>query len=529
MTTQRDAVGSGRLLVDWFLAGAARNPDGGALLLAGRTWTYTEVRETALRWAHTMVSSLPRPRRIGLLAAHSDESYLGLLATAMTGAAVVPLNPDWPPARNANVARQADLDALIMDSAGEAHVPMIVEAVPSLAVLAPHIAQPSGYTGKTWLGPRDIARAPTCALPTPSAMDTAYLLFTSGSTGHPKGVPISHANIDHFLTVNHARYNVGDHDRVAQAAEQTFDVAMFNMFLAWGSGALLCPASRRERLQPVEFVNTHGITVWSSVPGVVAFAMTQGMLPSSSMPGLEWSFFAGEQLRREHVEAWQEAAPNSVVENLYGPTELTVTCTAYRWDPVLSPAHCVNGVVPIGVPSPGLRTHVRREREPGQRGELCVTGPQMFRGYLNPVDNADRFVWHEGRRWYRTGDLVEIDPAAGMVCLGRLDDQVKVRGHRVELGEVEATFLDHHRTDEAIAVLPGPADDALIIFYTGDPVPESAARETLRRTLPEYMVPARIIRIPRLPRTGHGKIDRSALGELARTATFEDGADDVQA
>ncbi|MFI0479689.1 AMP-binding protein [Actinomadura sp. 9N215] len=523
MTAPTGASGTGRLLHEWFREGAERNPGGGALLLNGRIWPYEEVGNTALRWAGAILSRLPRPRRVGLLAAHSEESYIGLLAVLMSGAAVILLNPASPAARNADLARRAELDALVVDATGLPHVSAIAETLPSLIVVAPRIARPTAYTGKAWIGPRDTAPVPRDRLPRPAYHDTAYVLFTSGSTGRPKGVPITHANIDHFLSVNHDRYRLGHVDRVSQTFEQTFDVAMMNLFLAWGSGALLCPASGRDRLQPVSFINTRNITVWSSVPGAISFALSQGMLPHSCMNALKWSFFAGEKLHREHVEAWQAAAPNSIVENLYGPTEATITCTAYRWDPALSAAHCINGAVPIGLPSPGLLHHVLRGSTDAPYGELCVSGPQMFGGYLDPSDDIGRFIRHEGRRWFRTGDLVQTDPEAGLVFLGRVDDQVKVRGHRVEPGEVEAVFRELHRVDEAVAVLPSPGDDSLVMFYSGAVVAEEPARSQLRDRVPEYMVPARIIRLPRIPRSAHGKVDRARLRNLGREFTGSPG------
>lgn len=512
----------GRLLHDWFYLGAEQNPYGGALLLNGRIWLYKEVADTALRWAAALLSGPTRPRRVGLLASHSEESYIGLLAVLLSGAAAVPLSPASPPVRNADTARWAGLDMLIVDAAGIPHISEIARRVPSLTIFAPRAAPPSGYAGKAWIGPESTGPVPRDRLPRPSYHDTAYLLFTSGSTGRPKGVPISHANIDHFLSVNHERYGLGRKDRVSQIFEQTFDVAMSNIFLAWASGSLLCPASRRDRLQPVAYVNARGITMWFSVPGVIAFALSQGMLPQKCMNGLRWCLFVGEKLHRDHAEAWQAAAPNSTVENVYGPTEVTITCTAYRWDPALSPAHCVNGVVPIGTPSPGLDYHILKnsadaERaERAERGELCICGPQMFQGYLDPSDDIDRFLWYRGRRWYRTGDIVQTDPEAGLVFLGRVDDQVKIRGYRVEPGEVEAVFREQYRVDEAAAVLSASAGDSLLMFYSGDVIPEEQARARLRKILPEYMIPARIIWLPRIPRTAHGKVDQSQLRILSR-------------
>jgi amino acid adenylation domain-containing protein len=342
--------------------------------------------------------------------------------------------------------------------------------------------------------------------------DIAYLLFTSGSTGAPKGVPVTHANVRAFLAANQERYRLTPDDRLTQTFDQTFDLSVFDLFMAWEHGARVCAMEPIEILAPFRYLERNGITVWFSVPSVAAMLRKRGALRPGTMPTLRWSLFCGEALPRATAEAWQAAAPGSAVENLYGPTELTIACTAHRWDPATSPAACVHDNVPIGRPYPGLHTLVVDEEltpvPDGETGELCVAGPQTTPGYWQaPSITAQRWFAHRGRTYYRTGDLVRLRNGE-YVCLGRNDQQVKVGGHRVELGEIEAV-LRRAGAVEAVAVL-WPDTDTVGAVVTGavDPAALTAACDA---ALPAYMVPRSVHVVGELPVNGNGKIDRRAV------------------
>jgi len=498
-----------RLLIDWFLVGAGRCPDGVALCLGNRTWTYAQARGTALRWAGALTADGARPTRVGLLAARSPESYLGLLAALCCGAAVVPLNPAFPVVRNLAMAKTAGIDAVIVDRSGLPQLGPLVDALPGLAVLAPQIPEPGV----------PVLAANHAALERPFAArlgDPAYILFTSGSTGRPKGVPISHANISHFLSVNHERYRPGPDDRITQTFDQTFDLAMFDLFMAWGSGATLCPATRLQTLHPARYVARHGITVWFSVPSVATIAQSSGLLVPGAMPGLRWSLFCGEALADSAARAWSAAAPHTALENLYGPTELTVACTVHRWSGDRPSAPGPHGLVPIGRPYPGMEHLVVSGGKPSSEGELWLRGPQLFSGYLSADDDRDAFAERDGYRWYRTGDRVRVLPDGELAFLGRRDSQVKIRGHRVELGEIEHALCSVPGvTSAAVVAVPGPQGAALMAFYTGTEHGSRALAARLRERLPEYLVPPRFAHLGALPLNGNGKTDRGALRAAA--------------
>jgi amino acid adenylation domain-containing protein len=373
--------------------------------------------------------------------------------------------------------------------------------------------------------------SPLHDLPPISAEDIAYLLFTSGSTGKPKGVPVTHANAVYFMEVMSRRYNITPDDRLSQTFDQTFDLSVFDLFMAWSNGACVYGLSPIDLLSPTKFINTHQLTVWFSVPSVPAQMIRRNTLQPKTLPTLRLSLFCGEPLADRSAELWQQAAPNSVVENLYGPTELTIACFLHRWDAETSPAMCRNGVVPIGRPYDGLAAVVvdgdLRPVPNGEPGELLVNGPQTTPGYWrNPDTTAQRYVTipvsaHESRRFYRTGDLVAKLDHGEYVFLGRADHQIKVLGHRVELGEIEAALRTHSDVEHAIACgwpqTSSTVADGIVAFVTGNNIDTAALTDIAKRQLPPYVVPKQIFVLNEMPLNANGKVDRRELERRLKT------------
>jgi amino acid adenylation domain-containing protein len=502
-------------LDDWFRRGLAVNPSGVALQLAGRQWTYTEVDRLARRCAATLRAD-GRPRRVALLAAKSETAYVGLLGALYAGATPVPLGTETPYERMRAMVVAAEVDTIVAEPDRAATAEGLCSAVGGRSVV---------------LGDAERLRAaldgPEPAASGPGGEDLAYILFTSGSTGTPKGVPISHANVSAFLAASLPRYDLSPADRFSQIYEPTFDLAMFDLFMAWATGARVCPLSRLQALDPVRCVRSLGLTVWHTTPSLAAAVLARGGLPPGSLAGLRYSIFCGEPLR-EHVAAgWQRAASDGVLDNIYGPTELTIACTWFRRPAARRAAR--DAVVPIGVPNEGMTARLRlpdgRLVEPvdGAEGELCMSGPQRFAGYLDPEQDRDRFPVAEGVRWYRTGDRVRVDRDAGLLHLGRTDSQVKIQGYRIELGEVELAISRATGAD-ALVFATGDGGDTRLAAFVLAPATRVAGTEAaavpvvLRRLaamLPPYMIPAGLWFEPDPPLNTSSKIDRSALRRLA--------------
>ncbi len=424
---------------------------------------------------------------------------------------IAQLNPAFPPARNARIARAAGLTAILTDDSNMADklpAPVVVVDATTLARLRVPAANAPARSG----GPDDIA----------------YILFTSGSTGAPKGVPIRQRNAGVYLDHVVGRYAVGPGSRLSQTFELTFDPSVFDMFVAWSTGATLVVPARTELMSVARFVVDRQVTHWFSVPSVISLAQRLRRLVPGSMPDLRWSLFAGEQLTLAQARAWNEAAPQSRIENIYGPTELTVTCTQYRLprDPAQWP-QTPNGTVPIGRVYPHLEHLVMgADGRPAAEGELVVRGAQRFTGYLEPADDAGRFIAFDGAQahrcdadaplgdahWYRTGDRVATHNGE-LVHLGRLDHQVKVQGYRVELGEIEAALRDQPGVRDAIvlAIPDVTGQTELFAAYTGTDVDPERLLSGLRQRLPPYMVPRTATALEVLPLSDNGKVDRRVL------------------
>jgi amino acid adenylation domain-containing protein len=421
------------------------------------------------------------------------------------------------------VLARVALDAVIADEAGVALLaPSVVEAIPLLVV--PSHAALHGL-------PLELqARAISLeALPTyhdgvpPVAMraeELAYIVFTSGTTGVPKGVMVPCAALSAYLGALEARKEMTPQDRASQFTELTFDPAVGEVFVPWRCGASLHVVPPLSQVSPAKFIRERQLTVWGSTPALIAWMRATRSLQPGSLPTLRYSSFGGEPLPIASVQAWQAAAPNSVVDNLYGPTEATVDCAGQRVErgaaAVATPGR---GVAAIGVPHPGTELAVLDadlSRLPvDERGELAIAGAQLSAGYLGaPEMTAERFRWIEGKRWYLTGDLALQDASGMFHVLGRADNQIKILGHRVELEDVEAHVRAIAGTDQVVA-LAWPMQDgvaqAIVCFVAGSRVEPRAIRTALRDLLPPYMVPDTIRALGALPVGSNGKLDRRAL------------------
>lgn len=507
-------------LYEWFAASVERFPDSPALQVQGETISYADLHRRVVGLADRVLRAHGRPPgRVAVLAARNLVAFAGYLAALRLGASVTPLNPGYPAERNRRVCDLAGVDVLIVDDdhRGDDGRPDDDGRMTVVRVRPGEVTDtgvPESALPEYRVGPDEVA----------------YVLFTSGSTGRPKGVPIRHRNLAPYVRHGIERFEVGPGCRMSHTFDLTFDPSVFDLFVTWGGGATLVVPQRGELLTPVDYLVNGGITHWFSVPSVVSVTAGLGNLPAGLVTGLRYSVFIGERLTLDQAATWRAVAPGTVIENVYGPTELTVACTEYRLPP--DPARwpeTSNDTVPIGPVYDVLESVVLDDRgRPATEGELCVRGPQRFDGYLDPEDDVGRFIGvtpdgaveYDGRapltpqHYYRTGDRVRLEPA-GWVHLGRLDNQVKIRGYRVELGEIEAAMRKHPAVREAIAVAVPAGDDVeLVGFHTGDPVDAPAFLAWLRRRIPVHMVPRRYHHLDELPLNANGKADRGRLRDL---------------
>lgn len=521
---QKDQILSG------FLTSVRRFPQHPALEVAGKSYSYADLDHITGRIAATISAHDSGNRFAGLFAARSAAAYSGILAILRSGKAYVPLNPRFPLDRTAKMIEASGVTTIVIGAEALPQLEQLLPDLPqSLTFIAPNMSDFGGlesqFSQHNFLAESQLRDAESGdAAPETGDGDIAYLLFTSGSTGVPKGVPVSHTNVASYLRYLGERYQVDERDRFSQTFDLTFDLSVHDMFLCWNHGACLCCVPERSTMAPAKFIREQRISMWFSVPSVATFMQRLRLLKPGAFPSIRYSLFCGEPLLASTAQAWQEAATDSIVENLYGPTEATIAISHYRWagfpdDEAALP----NGVVPIGnmFPSQDHRV-VNSSLEPvrqGEQGELCLSGSQVTGGYFNnPDKTAEQFVRLAGddRLWYRTGDLVREDDNGCLYYLGRIDNQIQVLGHRVELQEVEHA-LRRAGNDSAVALgwpPQQPSAECLYAVFLEDPELDTAqVMADCKQNLPEYMVPKQILLVPQIPLNANGKVDRRALSQ----------------
>ncbi len=493
-------------------AQAARTPERIAVEddATGQEITFGDLAERAGRLAaHLAALGAGAETRVALHLERSPELIVAVLAVLAAGGAFVPLDPDLPPERRDHVLADSGAAVVVTREALAGRLP----ALPGVRICRLD-AEASAIA----------ARRP--APPPPADPEqTAYVLYTSGSTGWPKGVAVPHRAI-----VNHMRWMERDYplepgDRVLHKTPLSFDASLWEVFAPLMAGARLVVAradGHRDLRYLAEAVGRCGITVLQVVPSLLRMLLEEPALGQAR--SLARLFAGGEALPRELAERARALLGCRVI-NLYGPTEAAIDATAGDHDPA-EPWE----VVAIGRPIANVVARVAdprtlAERPPGAPGELLLGGPALARGYLGrPALTAERFVpdpaaGAPGDRLYRTGDLARRR-GAGLAYLGRVDQQVKVRGQRIEPGEVEAALASHPAVLEAAVGAPADAAGerrlvAWVVARPGGPAPDPAIlREHLARRLPPGMVPSAFGFLPALPRTASGKLDRRALPAL---------------
>ncbi len=520
-------------LLRGFAQSVRQHPTRPALHLHDRTYSYEALAERAAIIADAIDAVAPSDYPLaGVFAAESLTAYSAILGTLAAGRGYVPVHPKFPPRRIRDIVDRAGLDVLIVGrEALEQLEPLLRRSKRSLAIIAPEFDDLRLWARRhgrhRFVSSTALANlSPTFELPKVEPDDMAYLLFTSGSTGRPKGVPVSHGNARAYVDYICHAYGIGPSDRASQTFKLAFDLSVHDLFTTWSCGACLYPLTQSDRMAPGRFIRRHELTLWFSVPTLGMTMDRFRQLRPGAFPSLRASLFCGEPLPASLAEKWAEAAPNSSVDNLYGPTEATIAFTAHRWRGFDASPRCRNGVVPLGQPFPAQKTRVVREdgraADVGEPGELLLSGTQVTAGYWRaPRITSERYITLEDtgdRLWYRTGDIVERDEEGCLHFLGRVDDQIQLQGHRVELTEVDHALRSAVEHDLAISVAwPYEADQVggIVGFVASDqPLDEASILEHCRRLLPPYMIPSRIVGLESLPRNTSGKIDRKALQEM---------------
>jgi amino acid adenylation domain-containing protein len=518
------------LLQHGVTAQAQRRPDAVALVFKDARLTYGTLEDASNRLAHLLKDAgCQRGDRVGLLMPKMPTAILAMLAALKADTIYVPMDPASPPARQARVLEVADCRCIL---AAGAVGPMLREALATARLKQPPVigwlddatAAESGAAAAFTL--RDLAACPASAPASSNREgDVAHILFTSGSTGLPKGVMITHASVVHVVQWARRYFGMAATDRISQHAPLRFDISGLDIFGTLWTGAELHLVPPEVNLLPhklAQFIRDARLTQWFSVPSVLNLMANFDVVREHDFPELRRMLFAGEVLPTPTLIHWMRRLPHVEFTNLYGPTETTIVssyctvpqCPADQREPI-----------PIGRACAGEELMVLdgelRPVAPGETGELYIRGVGVSPGYWrDPEKTRAVFLpWGERERIYKTGDLAYRDTDGLFYYVGRADTQIKSRGYRIELGEIEAALHSLPGLREsAVVAIKSEGFEGWQICCAYAPAPECCiSPERLRAALaglvPGYMLPARWMRYDVLPKNDSGKIDRPRLKE----------------
>jgi amino acid adenylation domain-containing protein len=480
-------------------AAAHRHPDTTALVDAdGRTTSYADLHSGVASLADRICRRTRPGDRVAVVSPKASATVVAMLATLTAGRCYVPVDPAAPPARRDFILRATGCALLLGPSVD-----------PGVAAEAPRTRSPA-------------------------LDDEAYVLYTSGSTGEPKGVVITHRNAMAFVRWAASAFPVHHGDQVAVHAPLHFDLPVYDVYVGLAGGATLHLVDERTALFPQalhRFLTERAITHLYAVPSALSALLNRSTLAADGLPALRQLLYAGEEFRPSAVARWMAAVPGATVSNLYGPIETNVVT---HWTLPRPPAP--DQRVPLGAAVTGatialLGADGTASEHAPMDGEIVVAGDCVTPGYLGRPDLTERAItWlatESGtRRYYHTGDFGRRDPDGTLHLLGRRDGLVKTRGYRVELGEIEAAIGSHPAIDE-VAVLAVPDPEVTHRLHAVVVPVATADRKRLverlvahcRERLPGYMVPGQIHVVPDVPHTGTGKVARAQLAELVTAGT----------
>jgi len=518
---------------------AARQPQRPAVASDGCLLTYQELDRLSNKVARALLRLGVAPGdRVAILAPKSAAAVIALYGALKAGACYVPLDPKAPAGRLSHIVADSGAAVIVADEARTSQAATLAGSVPQARGVV--VASVPGRPGEEEAA---VAPAPGVVIVPPAVVagesgeplaedraietDLAYILYTSGSTGTPKGVMISHRNSLTFVEWAAAAAGLSEQDRVCSPAPLHFDLSVFDIFAACQAAACLAVLPGGTATFPVSiarWLEAERISVWYSVPSVLTLLACYGSLGKFDLSGLRTVIFAGEVFPPRHLARLMAELPHSRYLNWYGPTETNV-CTAFE----VPAGGAGDRPAPIGKAIANTEVFAvtsegRRVSGPGEVGELYVRGPSLMRGYWGqPARTGEALVANpfragSGELVYRTGDLVTLEPTGNYAYLGRRDTMVKVRGYRVELGEVEATLYRHPAIAEA-AVLPvhdellGSRLRAVVAADGAGTLTHQDVLDHCRQWLPGYMVPDIIEFREALPRTSTGKVDRAGLAQ----------------
>lgn len=503
-----------------------------AIKIKDRVLSYRELNERALQLASVLKSHGANNESIAIVGQRKLSSYLGILSALYAGCYYVPINTKYSKSKVLSILKDAKVRFVIGDASDLLKIGLSKDEIQSLKIEYFFIPEGRSSESKedTWTFIESIDNIERLEKPIDNPLnELAYIMYTSGSTGNPKGVMVTHNNLSSWIENMNKIYKMEVGFKSSQTYDLSFDLSVADIFFTWVNGGVLCVLPEEEHLMPFEYIKREQIEFWSSVPTQISFLNKMGLLKKDVFPNLKYSIFCGEPLPQYLADSWKMAAPQSTVENLYGPTEATIWLTRYNYTTDKQGKRFKNNILPIGTCFEDHRIEIVDENEnivPNNRvGEIIYKGPQVSAGYLNDPEKTrlafKTFLWDISNEiWYKSGDLGLYNTDGILECLGRKDSQIKMGGRRIEIGEIESILRSFEELKDAVVI---PIKDAngivakLVAFTTlfMNKEQEQLIRNRCEDRLERIFFPKKILYIESMPVTPSGKIDKNKLTELA--------------
>jgi amino acid adenylation domain-containing protein len=497
MTNNNDSITRNNLQLV-LLNSLKQHTDNPAFFFEDTYFSYQQVLERVSELQTLFLNEEPRLKSIGIIANNDLDTYSAIITCLLSGITYIPVEPAHPDDRNNYITELSALSSIFCSN---------------------RTTLSEGYYERNYLKflpelkQRDEVKEPVVVrsnLP-------AYVLFTSGTTGSPKGVPITVQNLEAFVyNIDKMGVKVTGANRFLQVFDLTFDSSVFSYLIPLLHGACIytLPKVPIKYTHAVQLIEDKDITHVMTVPSFINYL--EPYFKEINLPSVKYWVFCGEALKSKNLAGWQRCVPNAEIFNGYGPTETTIICSGYPCKTNAIKAR--NGVVCIGKPFEGTYFALFNENNyiaaNGIIGELCIAGGQLTAGYLNQdIKNKQAFFEYNGLTYYRTGDLCSLDLDSDYFFEGRNDSQIKIDGYRIELGEIENTAVKIEGISEAVAIVANKPGSVEIILFLVSEVQYSNTiiRDYLKKKIPDYMMPRKCIFIGNMPLNLNGKIDKKSL------------------
>ena len=492
--------------------------------------SYRQLNILVSNISHSIIeeSKIKKFTKILIFGYRSIDVYAALLASVITGVTFIPLNPYFPNDKIINIIKNSESEHIILLDECYEKFTQIYNDVNYLKIFHSRNIDSSIFTQKIIINNIDSLFLNDLNLDTLSYDNPCYIIFTSGTTGDPKGVIINRDSIYNYVIRNINLFKITSNDIFSQMSDISFDLSMLDIFCSFSSGACLCVIPKKYVINPIKYLITKNVTIFVSVPSIIGILNQIRVLRDGILPNIRLSLFCGEAFTRENAYIWSKSVPNSEIYNLYGPTEATVSFTEFQFK--INENIELNGVLPIGKPYPGLFVKLFHKDpsidfENAIEGEIFLGGDQISAGYLNDYKKTnDKFFKENNIIWYKTGDLgryITINNEKYLFFIGRMDDQIKINGYRVELQEVDNILKEITGMPSISVAIKNKKNNLQRIYgiiETKQNLNKNNIINKCKEKLNPYAVPYDIFTMEKFIVNNNGKTDRKAITKYISTS-----------